>query len=1483
MRFRGEKMNKSYKNSKYQHTKFPMKNISLIGLLSLLCCPLMLVAQTVNNNLGCTPLETAFTPPAGFSSYYWDFGDGTTSTLANPEHIFVQPGTYTVNFSTAPNQAVEGSLIVTVLEKPVLAIGADVTAGCVPLGVTFENNSEVDSRINVISYSWVFGDATPSSADIAPTHTYNQLGAFSVSLGLETDVVGCDVTTVFEDFIETVEAPEVSFTTNPNPPSACAAPLTISFENTSSPASGMTYEWDFGNGLTHQGYDAPSQTYTEIGQYNVVLTGINAAGCSSTFEQLIGVGSPASSFIFPDTVCIGEPIRPDNMSSGGMSTWSVNGNADINNPNTSRPTFTFLEEGLIIVTLNTATGECSADFSQEIFVESIDADFTISPANACQRPTEITLNAMATNAVSYTWETTDPAVGEEELFSTAANATFTAEYITRNPYYIEQDSVNQTFILMVESPAGCKATAEKVFKTLQPTAIFEVDVAEGCAPLNINFVDTMSLVESEIVNWEWHFGTGETITTQEGNVAYTYENAGDYDAFLVIENQSGCLDTSYFLPIKVGSTLTPDFEVSATEVCAGEEIEIRTTTTDDVIDAWHFETDNGRSFHCFNEDELDWSFTTETGLMDVSLTVEYNGCYSTITKPDLVNVRGPIAHIEYKMDCENPLEYQFNSGSEEATAVTWFFGDSIESELIAPTHTYDTTGNYTVYLEAVNTDSNCPVSVDTVEVFVRDIQADFVLDTLLCKDAPYNLDASVSQDVEANCYRGYTWFLPDNRPITTQDSTLDHSFSTPGRQEIMLETTDINGCRDSTFLEVEVYELIADFEQDQTIICFPTEVNFQDKSSGDTTLVAWNWNFDGQATSTELNPSHIFTPPIPLDTAGVLNISLTVEDAIGCQVTQSYPLNYYQPISTITSQPSPNICVGETLNLSASDFTTQGSNLAWNWNFPDGTTANTQQTSFTFTEVGTQEVLLNFVEVATNCPNSTTLEVDVQGYPDANFTSSVDDLDIICYPQNVQFENTSISDIPLSSQWDFGNGQQTTIDNPSASYGKGTFEAQLIVSTSYGCADTTLQSYTLVGPEGDFELNATEACLGNAFVLDLRDTVDVSSFVWDFNDGTALVNDQSPVEHTYLNAGAQLVTLILKGAGDACVLPVQKNLNVLETNAGFELLNQEGDEICLNQSVSLINTSDDANLYQWIVNGNVVSMDENLEQSFTNADETEIQLIATYAPLGCADTLSQTFNIVAPPNIFIEEEGVCMNNSAFLSITDSKENSQYTWQPTSSLMDTEGTEVETVALNETTTFIVSETTENGCVNSDTVSIVVVPVITGDTTNFFTCIDSPVTLEVPQNDLYTYTWTPPTDLSCTDCTTTTLASNQSTLITAFPMDIFGLGCAVNPFVFDVTVMEEFAQIPNIFTPNNDGVNDFFDIVAEEEIREEIVINGFQIYNRFGQLVYDNDTPETGWDGMFKGKMVPSDVYIYMISVSYEDCENLVLQGDLTVLR
>ena len=97
-------------------------------------------------------------------------------------------------------------------------------------------------------------------------------------------------------------------------------------------------------------------------------------------------------------------------------------------------------------------------------------------------------------------------------------------------------------------------------------------------------------------------------------------------------------------------------------------------------------------------------------------------------------------------------------------------------------------------------------------------------------------------------------------------------------------------------------------------------------------------------------------------------------------------------------------------------------------------------------------------------------------------------------------------------------------------------------------------------------------------------------------------------------------------------------------------------------------------------------------------------------------------------------------------------------------------------------------------------------------------------------------------------------------------------------------ERKIYIPNIFTPNNDGVNDLFTIQSDNAIE---LIRSFRVYNRWGTVVFEarNFPPNSNvaWNGFYNGRLLNPGVYVYVIDVDFLDGLSQSYSGDVTLLR
>lgn len=1106
--------------------------------------PGIALSQTADVTEGCSPLTVRFEGP-DLPEYFWQFGDGGSSTLQNPEHIFSEAGVFTVTLSQGSGGEVIGTLTITVYPDPVIEITAEPVSGCSPLEVDFESLIAIDDAIDIQSYLWSFGDGT-SSAQANPMHTYTLGGTYTVSLQIKTSIGECDKTVIFPDLIA-VNNPSASFTISPS--ASCEIPVDVTITNTSPDHAGTTYDWDFGNGQTFDGYDPGTVTYNENGTYTISLTVTNADGCESMTTRVVTVGPPEIMVNIPDTICFGDTLFISNTTSSLFAQWNFGENANPATSMSKNPNVFYTTPGLKTITLHTFTfSNCPSDSSFEVYVQEPDASFIIDEGPFCLEPIVVHMEALNTGYVVYQWND-----------SVTTNPVFDYTYIcpNRDSFHIDRrDEIIRT--LYVTTTAGCMDTVRESFFIQKPAAYFYPLNARGCAPLSVTFVDS-SFAANDIVSWNWLYGDGEEATFGNGNNhTHIYTEPGEYLIHLIVETEDGCIDTSAGTWIEVGEPISSQYNLSDDEICLGDSITIEIENLDPRIDAWHVSTDNGRFEHCWTSNSATHQFVAEPGVFDVEISIDYNGCINSETDSNRITINGAKADIGYMTSCEAPFDVMFNSESLNAGTVEWTFSEQDSSFEEMLTYTFDSVGNYIVYLEAVDAEGLCPVSIDSAEIFIREIKADFELPERVCDNFEYIMDASGSMGVDDDCSKGYLWDFANTRPREVNDDSIINYFTVLGPQEVTLIVEDINGCTDTLTKHTTSYGIDPLFTLDKDNICLPTEVSFMDQSTGDTTLVEWDWSFGG----TQPNETFTFETTNPPG-GNLIKVQLTVADAVGCRDSLVLPITVYYPISSITYDNGLQICSGDTINFFALDYTEQGSFLNFNWDFGILGESNVQDPTVVFPDPGFFPVELVYTEDTSGCTGFDEVTVEVVDSPIADFTTNVDGEPFICYPQIINFMNATIYDGPsntFSLLWVFSDGFTTGITNPTYSFDKGTYEVQLIATSTFGCADSISRDFTLVGPEGDFVASDTSVCVGDFIDFMLIDTVSVSSFEWDFGDGSPIVENENPVSHQFQIPTTDpiyntKVTLVLKSEETGCETVVTSPVTIYNFDSGFDIPN----------------------------------------------------------------------------------------------------------------------------------------------------------------------------------------------------------------------------------------------------------------------------------------------------------------------------------------
>lgn len=1444
---------------------------------------------TANDTLGCAPMVgVQFTGISGATNILWNFQDGSTANVNNPTHTFTSSGTYVVTYSaTVSGSPVNQSITIYVFGKPTPSFSASTpVSGCVPLAVGFTSNSTGGGGTQIVNYVWAFGDGGGSTGAAAPSYTYTIPGQYSVTL-IVTDENGCDSSTTISNYVTVSNPPSPVISSTPNPASSCFPPLNVTFSGTSSVSgsptgSTLTYQWNFGNGNTSTSATPTVQTYSTAGTYNVTLTVTDNNNCSNTATTNVSIANPFATFFVPDTVCKSVTFNSTG-SSPGILLWNYgDGQTGIS------PSHTYASSGTYTVTLTVFSGSCVDDTTVVIFVEDVVADFSSSPTYSCTMPQTVTFNNTSVNGDTYQWSFTSgsPSFYFDQDTSTAINPTVIINESDTNQYTIWEELFLLNATLTVTTEHGCTATITQTLldTVFLPSAWFQPDIYQGCVPLAITFSDS-SQSNEDIVNWHYDYGDGNTTTGAVGDVSHTYNSPGVYFASLVITNSAGCIDTSFLVRIEVGAMPTPDFTISPNSVCSGESVDFTDASTSNgsPIDTWHYYTDNGFMMSsCFNDPNPTWSFASATGVQDITLEACSNGCCASVTVPSAITVLGPRAEFTTKQECTTPFDVTFTGLLQDADNWTWDFGDGVvmtNSTQNIVTHTYAATGDYTATLIAYNGSSGCDPDTFQVPVYIKDINAIILSDTMACIQVGESFNATPSQDVYTYGNNGYIWLWGDNTPPTITSSPISsHAFTSQGNYTVTLVVTDRNGCRDTTTQNLRVSRVNANFTTDAVNGCIPWPVFFDDLSNSDTTIVGWSWQFGDGQFGTGDTITHTYTDNF---TASFF-ATLTVTNILGCTGSFTQALTPSKPISTFFANDN-TVCAGTTISF----FPTANYHTDYLWNFGNNNDTSTDlNASYTYPSGGTYTVSLTVTD-SIGCTQTSTFNnyINVQDIPQAGFVSAADTSNNLCYPYAIVVQDTSIANIFFSRQWDLGNGssivpssQVTTIYQTP-----GTYTVTLIVTTTFGCKDTVSKDYTIVGPQGSFTISDPIICKGDSVVFTLVNPVDVTSYNWDFGDGSDTSN-VSPVSHTFNfhpPSGTNYVSLVLYSGNQACPVAITLPFDIHPVISDFDRNGPTDTDTsqCLGETTSLFNVSTNASTWAWNFGDGATSTQLDPTHIYASSGTYYVSLAIEHSVTGCKDTMEKAIVIYDSPTAVSFDTSACEGVPTLLTASGAGTGGTYEWSPATGLSST--TVPNPLASpTSTTTYTVVITDQNGCMDSttSTVEIIVEPpsVISNDTI----VIGQSIQLVYPYpQSYYIYSWSPTDSLSCVDCPNPFADPQQNTMYTLTITD--PNGCFVSQSNFYVEVLPlSSVDVPTAFTPNGDGVNDVV-YVGGWGIKKLIEFN---IYDRWGELIFTSDDINVGWDGFYKGALQNMDSYAYTVKAeTFIDAEPQTLQGFIKLIR
>ncbi|PKR80165.1 hypothetical protein CW751_10895 [Brumimicrobium salinarum] len=1115
-------------------------------------------------------------------AYKWDFGDGNLSTTLSNDTTY----TYNTVGDVDLELIVDGycgpdTIVRTLTVKPFPIADVSVAEDSLCFGdeIILENNIPD----TVSAHYWNFGEGitytsggtvySSSSAYTPGNITYGTDGQKRITY--QSTLNGC--TSHDTVYARLHPNPEALF--NLSSVEECS-PFEIDgtvLTNSSINNTNHSYNWDYGNGSTSNGFNANTTIYEALGNtdslHTIKLEIITDKGCVDSLKRDITIHPlPVSDFsLIEDTICRNVPTDIINNSTIGSNyEWNFDGTGSSID---FEPNYIFPSDGNFEIELISFTNfGCSDTITDSIFIDQIpNANFDAS--EVCEGFNTVFTDASTGNINRWEW-----------IYGDGNNNT-----TDTNPIHQFGNDGAYNTSLVIENLAGCTDTLTKTVNVLlvpEP----QINATEFCLTNNTQFQGTNNAPASTINNWYWDFGDGNNDNSNVNNPTHEYSTVGVYDAKLIVENDLGCID-SIEQTITITETPVSDFDFTA--MCMNDTIMFNDLSSG-APDSYNWSFDNGDTS---TDEEPRYAYNVD-GTYNVSLTTAYtaSGCNHTITKPVEVYPR-TVPNFTNTTVCLNEPTVFTDATTNNPNDWKWIFDEgAANANTQNTTHTYGSAGNYDVSLITENS-FGCVDTITRVVTINTLPIADFSFDTVCLGNSTTINDLSI----DAINWE-YTWGDGNSAAGTPSPS---YTYTTANTYTVEQIVTTINGCKDTTDRTITVRpNPTADYSF--TEVCNTYATQFTDMSSA--SAVGWSWDFGDPASTTGQTQDTAFVYP----DEGTYTSTLTVSNTYGCtdQISKTV-LVKHQPTADFTN---PTVCAGSSVNF---NNTSQGNNhISYAWDFGDGTTSTNQDEVHDYAIGGTYPITL-IVENNVGCIDTLIRNIDVFNVPFPDFVA-----DTVCIGSMTSFTNltTDASGLGNDYFWDFGDGNSSYQATPTYIYDTpGVYTVTLLAGNPNGC-DSTIQKDVRVAevPVADF-INDT-VCMGNPTEFTDVSTGIPNEWIWNFGDGT-IINATDNVTHEFNTEGDYLVTLRVTGGGLNCTDEVYKIVTVNEVPKAMGTLD---DQACLDQEVNFQNNSvmikDSIVSYSWNMGDNTTYYTENGEHQYTAEGVYDVLLRVTSSQ-GCQDSI----------------------------------------------------------------------------------------------------------------------------------------------------------------------------------------------------------------------------------------------------------------------
>jgi len=1474
-------------------------------------CQFPLLVQTTNNST----TGVAWT---------WKSNGVILSNEKNPLLRFDTPGVYPIQLEVKNAEGcmamIDGTSVESYKIQPIISSGE--IKGCGPLFYTLEHNST--SLDPITQVKWTVFTSIPKTV-IGPVAAViiPETGQFDVRLVVQNSL-GCIDSIEAGAYIQVGSPPvtamefadEICF----------GAPLQLIDK---SDGLANEFQWEFGDGLDPDYTQNPSKLYDNTGDYliihqaffngcpgNRVSASVRILGAKAEFEIQHNCDVPGAKFFINKSTGV-DSVYWDFGLAGTLSDTSHRFNGQFNYPIPGNYPVT-------LKVLNKASN-CEDTASLTAFVSELQASFTLNTFESCS-PAELRVINSSKDATAYqylfegaegfdadssapairyinggnyraslmatdrigcrdTFELTDTIrIHQMQVTITSSHQNYcqdslvTLQAVTRvlndrilnytwvfgnqiinNTPEIEViiDSVQTNQVsLVVFSESGCRAEAGFSI----PSGNLQLGFTSDTLICNADSIRFYAEIGGRWDRLLWDFGDGQT--SDQVNPIHRYLSDGTYSISLTVQDaSSGCTQTILKNNrIQIHDPIAAFEVLNAQEFCSPFIAKVANKSQFSSKFEWGFGERSPVSTE-FEPSRL----LTESGTYTVRLiAISSDRCRDTAIITSAFIVYSPeitfVKETFSKVCTPLPVNYLVYSNGVDLLGIE--YGDGIQEVVAKPgletafKHTYETGGLFYSIIFATDT-FGCTSFKLLDTILLHDMTVKLGLtNTLFC--GPTGFVPLKNESISSDAFTRIQLTLSINE-VDTQydylpDSILLEEFGRYSLKLVMGSDFCIDSIEYTDTLRLSPNPA-TNFEVLSQLLCAGDSVTLVDRSTAINEFinrVEWKiglQKFTGSSLTLKLPPEGLI-------------VQLLTSTENGCLDSLEQEIAVYPSIQVDLSSDTM-ICSGSLIQLRASILNPViGSTYLWR----DGD---------------------NFL--CQDCldldlrPEYTTIYTFEAKHP--NGCVSVYETEVATFRNNIGLlrltEDTIIcrsSIVPLLAdageelyayQWEpsrKGLSCYQNCRNPLASPDT-TTTFIVYVNNIQGCE--RLDSITVfVNIPGGFDLGPDRTlCPGDTFRISVPG---FENYRWSGSSGISCTNCADPVLRPL-----QKSLYILHATEDGCAVKDSIRLSLF---SGELIPGRKDTTLCLGSSVQL-KTVDQVNL-NWLPSPWL--NDFTLRNPTATPGSDAVFYVQATEDL-CTIVDSFSITVVNETQIAARDRVVCPGEE--FSITVEGDATSFKWSGPNIISGQNTNSIRTTIRKDTTYSVIAQNhtcaKDTAVIRVTITSFVELPEVVK--INIIKSLPFQLNKNIKTDSSYFYSWSPDEDLSCIDCPDPILFTDSAKNLLFHIFDPT-TGCELNQIV-EVSVVEscqpeDYFSVPNIFTPNQDGVNDQLFIIP----KAADLIKSFRVFDRTGDLVFETFDIQVGWDGRLKNLEMANGVYVYLIEA---DCpqlnQRIVLSGDVTLIR